>query len=106
MQLARKDEDARILLSTFSDTLANVLRSNLFRLVYNTPRLAERIDVAAMDAVGIRLYSAEFGKPLFASREEIGRRLWSLSAASVDLGPPLKVKYPRPPARLRTTPEL
>ncbi len=42
----------------------------------------------------------------FASREEIGRRLWSLSAASVDLGPPLKVKYPRPPARLRTTPEL
>jgi superfamily I DNA/RNA helicase len=44
VQLARKDEDARILLSTFSDTLANVLRSNLFRLTYNTPKLAERLD--------------------------------------------------------------
>ncbi|KAK48176.1 DNA helicase [Caballeronia jiangsuensis] len=70
-QLARGDEDARILLSTFSDTLANVLRSNLYRLVYNTPKLAERIDVAAMDAVGIKLYSAEFGKPAFAERDEI-----------------------------------
>ena len=40
------------------------------------------------------------------NRQEIARRFWSLSAASVDLGPPLKVKYPRPPARLRTTPEL
>ncbi|CAJ3291742.1 MULTISPECIES: UvrD-helicase domain-containing protein [Burkholderia] len=71
VQLARTDEDARILLSTFSDTLANVLRSNLYRLAYNTPKLAERIDVAAMDAVGAKLYSAEFGKPTFASREEI-----------------------------------
>lgn len=42
----------------------------------------------------------------FAHRQEIARRFWSLSAASVDLGPPLKVKYPRPPARLRTAPEL
>jgi hypothetical protein len=83
VQLARKDEDARILLSTFSDTLANALRTHLFRLVYNTPRLAERIDVAAMDAVGIRLYSAEFGKPVFASREEISSLLKS-AARQVD----------------------
>lgn len=80
VQLARMDEDARILLSTFSDTLANVLRSNLFRLVYNTPRLAERIDVAAMDTVGTKLYSAEFGKPVFASREEISSLLKSVAA--------------------------
>jgi superfamily I DNA/RNA helicase len=77
VQLARKDEDARILLSTFSDNLANVLRTNLYRLSYNTPRLAERIDVTAMDTVGIKLYSAEFGKPTFASREEISSLLQS-----------------------------
>jgi hypothetical protein len=79
-QLARRDEDARILLSTFSDTLANVLRNQLFRLVYNTPRLAERIDVAAMDAVGIRLYTAEFGKPVFAEKEDIAALLKSAAA--------------------------
>ncbi|WP_186096750.1 UvrD-helicase domain-containing protein [Burkholderia gladioli] len=83
VQLARNDEDARILLSTFSDTLANVLRSNLYRLAYNTPKLAERIDVAAMDAVGAKLYSAEFGKPTFASREEISSLLKS-AARDVD----------------------
>ncbi|WP_175867955.1 UvrD-helicase domain-containing protein [Burkholderia diffusa] len=83
VQLARNDEDARILLSTFSDTLANVLRSNLYRLAYNTPKLAERIDVAAMDAVGTKLYSAEFGKPTFASREEMSSLLKS-AAKDVD----------------------
>src|SRR5690606_5508923 len=35
VELARKNEDARILLSTFSEPLANVLRSNLNRLVWN-----------------------------------------------------------------------
>ncbi|KVO28913.1 DNA helicase [Burkholderia ubonensis] len=83
VHLARNDEDARILLSTFSDTLANVLRSNLFRLAYNTPKLAERIDVAAMDAVGIKLYSAEFGKPVFANQKEISSLLRS-AAKDVD----------------------
>lgn len=83
VQLARKDEDARILLSTFSDTLANVLRSNLFRLAYNMPKLAERIDVASMEAVGIKLYSTEFGKPAFANREEISSLLKS-AAKNVD----------------------
>jgi hypothetical protein len=83
VQLARNDEDARVLLSTFSDTLANVLRSNLYRLAYNTPKLAERIDVVAMDAVGTKLYSAEFGKPTFASREEISSLLKS-AARDVD----------------------
>lgn len=83
VQLARKDEEARILLSTFSNTLANVLRSNLYRLLYNTPRLAERIDVTAMDTVGVKLYSAEFGKPSFAGSEEISSLLQS-AAKHVD----------------------
>ncbi len=83
VHLAHQDEDARVLLSTFSDTLANALRGNLYRLIWNTPKLGERIDVAAMDALGIRLYTAEFGKPVFARRDETSTLL-KAAAAQVD----------------------
>ncbi len=83
VHLAHQDEDARVLLSTFSDTLANALRGNLYRLIWNTPKLGERIDVAAMDTLGIRLYAAELGKPVFASREEISTLL-KAAATQVD----------------------
>ncbi|MBN3268203.1 DNA helicase [Bordetella bronchiseptica] len=83
VHLAHQDEDARVLLSTFSDTLANALRGNLYRLIWNTPKLGERIDVAAMDALGIRLYAAELGKPVFASRDEISTLL-KAAATQVD----------------------
>ena len=56
VHLAHKDEDARVLLATFSDTLANALRGNLYRLIWGTPKLGERIDVLAMDAIGILFY--------------------------------------------------
>lgn len=71
VHLARQDPDARVLLATFSDTLANALRVKLFRLVSNQPKLAERIDVASMDAVGERLYEKQVGKPKFITRDEI-----------------------------------
>lgn len=83
VHLAHQDEDARVLLSTFSDTLANALRGNLYRLIWNTPKLGERIDVAAMDALGIRLYAAELGKLVFATREEISTLL-KAAATQVD----------------------
>ncbi|MBX3640282.1 MAG: UvrD-helicase domain-containing protein [Nitrosomonas sp.] len=85
VHLAHQDEDARVLLSTFSDTLANALRGNLYRLIWNTPKLGERIDVAAMDALGIRLYAAELGKPVFASREEISTLLKAVATQVDDL---------------------
>ena len=37
--------DARVLLTTFSEPLANALRTKLRRLISNEPRLGERIDV-------------------------------------------------------------
>ncbi|UHL64063.1 UvrD-helicase domain-containing protein [Paralcaligenes sp. KSB-10] len=83
VHLAREDEDARVLLSTFSETLANALRGNLYRLIWNTPKLGERIDVVAMDAISIRLYSAEFGKPALTSRDEISTLL-KAAATQVD----------------------
>ena len=59
--LARTHPDARVLLTTFSDTLANALQTKLRRLIGNEPRLAERIDVHSLDAIGLRLYKSHVG---------------------------------------------
>jgi superfamily I DNA/RNA helicase len=69
--LARANPDARVLLTTFSDTLANALRTRLKRLVSNEPRLAERIDVHSIDAIGGRLSKSHFGQANLATREVI-----------------------------------
>src|SRR5438105_1498949 len=47
--LARANPDARVLLTTFSDVLANGLRTKLRRLIGNEPRLGERLDVYSLD---------------------------------------------------------
>jgi len=60
--LARKYPDARVLLTMFSDTLANALRTKLKRLLGNEPRLGERIDVHSIDAIGMRLHEAHVGR--------------------------------------------
>jgi hypothetical protein len=68
-QLARKHLDARVLLTTFSDPLANALQRMLKRLLSSEPRLAERIDVYSLNAIGLRLYKAHKGPATIASRE-------------------------------------
>jgi superfamily I DNA/RNA helicase len=78
--LARRHPDARVLLTTFSDPLAHALRTRLRRLLGNEPRLAERIDVHALDAVGWRLYKVHFGEPRMVSRDEIGEAIREASA--------------------------
>jgi hypothetical protein len=60
--LARQHPEARVLLTTFSDTLAAALETKLRRLIGNEPRVLERMEVSALDAVGRRLYEKRFGK--------------------------------------------
>jgi mRNA-degrading endonuclease RelE of RelBE toxin-antitoxin system len=60
--LARSHEEARVLLATFSTPLANALRVKLRRLLGNEPRLADRIEVAALDDVARRLYERNLGR--------------------------------------------
>ncbi|MDZ4760963.1 MAG: 3'-5' exonuclease [Alphaproteobacteria bacterium] len=67
--LARTHPDARVLLTTFSDTLASALQTKLRRLLGNEPRLAERVDVHSIDAIGLRLYKTHIGPATMASRE-------------------------------------
>jgi hypothetical protein len=73
--LARTNPDARVLLATFSDTLANALRVRLRRLISNEPRLGERIDVHSIDAIGSRLYQSRFGNAKLASSTDIAESL-------------------------------
>ncbi len=73
--LTRSNPDARVLLTTFSDTLANALRTKLRRLISSEPRLGERLEVHAMNAIGQRLYELNFGRPKIASRETINQLL-------------------------------
>ncbi len=73
--LARNNPEARVLLTTFSDTLANVLRIKLRRLISNEPRIGERLEVQALNEIGLRLYEANFGRPQVASRRVIEKLL-------------------------------
>jgi superfamily I DNA/RNA helicase len=61
--LARSQADARVLLATFSDTLASALQDRLRRLISNQPQIGERIEVHSMNALGRRLYERNFGRP-------------------------------------------
>ena len=80
--LARENPDARVLLTTFSDTLANAMQTKLRRLLGNEPRLAERIDVHSLNAIGLRLYRAHVGQAMIASRDTI-RELMHEAATAV-----------------------
>lgn len=71
VQVARTHPEARVLLTTFSDTLANALHTKLKRLIGSEPRLAERIDVHSLDAIGLRLYKSHCGQVTLASREAV-----------------------------------
>ena len=68
VHLARDNADARVLLTTFSDTLAKALRTKLRRLISNEPRLAERLEVHSLNALGRRLYELNISRAELASR--------------------------------------
>lgn len=81
--LTRAHPDARVLLTTFSDTLASTLRTKLRRLISNEPRLGERLEVHAMQAIGRRLYALHFGHPKIATRDVI-QALLAEAARGID----------------------
>ena len=75
VHLARANLHARVLLTTFSDTLANFLRAKLRVLISGEPRLAERVEVHSVDAIARQLYRRNFGEPIIASQELIPQLL-------------------------------
>ena len=85
VHLARTNPNARVLLTTFSEILANALRDRLRILVSSEPRLAERVEVYAIDALGERLFELNLGTPSFASAAQI-RALIEEAAANAEDG--------------------
>jgi mRNA-degrading endonuclease RelE of RelBE toxin-antitoxin system len=71
--LARTNPDARVLLTTLTDTLAKALHAKLRYLVSeeHEPKLAERIEVYGIDAVAMQLYKRRIGRPQLAPPERI-----------------------------------
>ena len=79
VHLARSNPDARILLTTFSTILANALRTKLHRLIGNEPRLAERLEVHSIDAIGLRLYKGQIGQANITTNAAINSLLLEAS---------------------------
>ena len=88
--VARSNPNARVLLTTFSDTLAKALRTRLRRLIGNEPRLGERLEVHSLEGIAGRLYKSHFGQPSLAGRPAI---IEALKAASAKV-PPHKFGLP------------
>ncbi len=69
--LAKVNEDARVLLTTFSSILANALNAKLKKLVSNEPRLSERVDVRSINEIGLKLYKSNIATPQIISRDTL-----------------------------------
>lgn len=69
--LARCHPEARILLTTFSTTLANALKTKLARLVGNEPEVHARIAVDSITGIAQALYRDQIGKPQIASDDMV-----------------------------------
>ena len=82
--LARANQNARVLLTTFSPMLANALRTQLRRLISNEPRLAERLEVHSIGAIGERLYQSHFGQVNLAPPEVVHELLRAASERGVN----------------------
>jgi hypothetical protein len=63
--LARAN-DAKVLLTTFSNALANALKGKLTHLVSHEPQVAGRIVVRSITSVGYDLHTRDFGPPNIA----------------------------------------
>lgn len=80
--LARSQPDCRVLLTTFSETLAHALRTKLRRLISHEPRLGERLEVEDLPSLGLRLYETAHGKATLASRDQVREALQTALAST------------------------
>ena len=89
VHLARTHADARVLLTTFSDPLANLLRSKVRMLAAHEPRVLERIEIASLDSLAMKMYQAHRGLTNIAARTEIRLIMESIIGSSQPMPSPL-----------------
>ena len=80
--LARANPKSRILLTTFSDTLAKALQTKLNRLLNNQLPLQQRIEVRSLNAIGLELYQKHVGTVSLCDRATILELIKGASAAA------------------------
>lgn len=78
--LARRHPQARILLTTFSDALANALRVKLSRFLGNESEVSNRLVVCSIQSVAYALYSDVFEEPNVVVPEQVRSLLRSAAA--------------------------
>jgi len=83
VHLLRENPDSRVLLTTFSDTLANALRTKFRHLVWNEPKLGERVDIHSFNGIGRRLYKAHGQRVKLADHSTV-RSLLSAAAKEAE----------------------
>ena len=79
--LAKSNPDGRVLLTTFSDTLANLLKAKLQLLVHHDLQTNGRISADSLDTVALRMYESRVG-PATLAWQEIIEALVKESASS------------------------
>ena len=80
--LVKSDPNARILLTTFTDALANLLRSKLQLLTHRELEPDDRIVIDSLDAVGLALYEDMFEPAALAPRKAVETLLISSASLS------------------------
>lgn len=80
VHLARIYPTARVLLTTFSEMLANALKARLTVLINNELRLAERIEVYSLNDIGLRLYRLNFETPQMAPPDLVRKLIKEISS--------------------------
>lgn len=78
--LVKSHPEARVLLTTFSKPLANALQTKLRRLISKEPRLGERLEVADLDSIGVRLYGIHCKKATLATEEQLAQLITEAAA--------------------------
>lgn len=81
VRMARQEPAARVLLTTFSRSLAHVLRTKLERLAGNEPEILARITIGPIAGIAYDLHAAWFGQPNMAPASVV-RSLIQEAAAS------------------------
>jgi mRNA-degrading endonuclease RelE of RelBE toxin-antitoxin system len=77
LHLAKTNQDARILLTTFSEPLARSLSRKLRILAGNQPRVLERIEVSALKSVAARMIKSSVPEAVLTDKNTVSELLKS-----------------------------
>lgn len=80
VHLALKYPDAKVLVTTFSEALADVLQSKIESLIEGQASVAQRIEVSNLDSIGKRLFANTTAKVEIAEAATIKEVLISVAS--------------------------